>query len=398
MSSLYDMYQGEDDKHVCAKCIHDKYLRKMIRSNLDSNECTYCKRKSKNLIATALCNLVELIFKGIQSEWEHPVDVLGYDSAEGGWLGTVYDTYDLSEYIEKEVQITNPDLLEDIVDFLGDDQWCKRPGDSDFSDELNLSWNYFCELIKYDYRYTFFQIDEKIYLDPDSWGNDAPISPKCFLNTLNSIVKNNKKIIKKFQKGTRLFRVRLFPQKQLRYTVKELGTPPKEYSRTNRMSPAGIPLFYGAFDKDTALQEIYTRRNSDDQYAIIAEFETTTDLEILNLCDIHDTTSLFDLKNQKRRKVMKFLRKFSLEISKEIILDGREHIDYVPTQILTEHFRHIFKRKGKNSLNGILYKSSRISNGINCALFVENKQCIEATDPNNYPSILRLINQTEIKI
>lgn len=50
-----------------------------------------------------------------------------------------------------------------------------------------------------------------------------------------------------------------------------------------------------------------------------------------------------------------FLEDFSKPIGK----DGKEHIDYVPTQIVTEYFRRIFTICDINTLEGIAYKSFR---------------------------------------
>lgn len=64
--------------------------------------------------------------------------------------------------------------------------------------------------------------------------------------------------------------------------------------------------------------------------------------------------SLFDKKNRYARDVIRFLNKFSVKVSSPIERDGREHTEYVPTQMLSEYFRHIFKYK-KHSIDGILY-------------------------------------------
>lgn len=408
MSSLYDMYQESpwmacknlENKFVCERCMQDKYLRKIIRSLLESNECTYCKRKSKKLIGAPLQELIGPIYYGMTTEWEHPNDILGWCKAEGGWLGEdVYDTYELSWFIEDKAEIVNDELIKDIVDCLSDYQWCRDPSGTDFSEDLNISWNYFSSLIKHNYRYTFFQIDEKIYLDPDPWGDEIRISPKQFLHVLSSIIKMNSNMIKKIKQGDRFFRARLFDNNTDKiYTAKELGSPPSEYAKTSRMSPAGIPIFYGALDKDTALKEIIIRKNSNHKFAIVAEFEVLKSLEILNLCNIHNVVSIFDEKKRGLRKATKFLRKFSEEISREIILDGREHIDYVPTQVITEYFRHIYKHKRKESLDGIFYHNARQPNGINCALFIENDQCIDGNENLGGNQVLRIISQERIEL
>jgi hypothetical protein len=92
---------------------------------------------------------------------------------------------------------------------------------------------------------------------------------------------------------------------------------------------------------------------------------------------------------------LKFLHDFSREISSPVEKDGREHIEYVPTQILTEfirvvlgnghpssygyeHFHNLWA--GRESIDGIAYKSSRLASATCYCLFLQNDQCISETD------------------
>lgn len=400
MKTVYDKSLSKnphlDDKKkkfVCLECIHDKYLKKIIQNHLESYECSYCKSKSKKLIAASLQHLVWPIYQGMRTEWVHPEEVLSYSTAEGGYLGAdVYATYDLSWFIQKEADITNMELVDDIIGELNDYYWCEDPGSPNLPEELKISWERFCNAIKHRYRYTFFEIDEKNYFEPESSHYDIGISPQRFLKILSQIIKKDRTKITKIYKGTRIFRARMVSNENVSMKAQDIGTPPKECAKTSRMSPAGIPIFYGARDRETALQEVLVRKNSEYKYAAIAEFETLIDLEVLNLHHTHHEISVFDIKKSRERKVKKFLEQFANEISKDIILDGREHIDYVPTQVLTEYFRYVFKYKKTRYLNGITYKSTRNRDGTNCALFVESDQCIDTMTANEHKNpILKLV-------
>ena len=61
------------------------------------------------------------------------------------------------------------------------------------------------------------------------------------------------------------------------------------------------------------------------------------------------------------------------ELSKEIYEDGREHVEYVPTQILTEYFKYIFYQLTNNQIEGIVYKSSKSEKGKCVVFFMDNK-------------------------
>jgi hypothetical protein len=67
---------------------------------------------------------------------------------------------------------------------------------------------------------------------------------------------------------------------------------------------------------------------------------------------------------------------FIKDFRKPIDRKDRAHIDYVPTQIVTEYFRHIFEYKGHN-VDGIIYPSSKGSGREAVVIFANNEQCLE---------------------
>src|SRR5581483_11054932 len=138
------------------------------------------------------------------------------------------------------------------------------------------------------------------------------ISPKNILDILGKIVNTHKGLITEIPKETEIFRARWFEEKPNinLLTAKLLGTPPQEYAIvTNRMSPSGIPLFYGALNHDTAITE--TVKDETTKYCVVAKFKNIRNLRVLNLCSLPQMPSLFDKKNRYVRDVIRFLRKFS---------------------------------------------------------------------------------------
>ena len=79
--------------------------------------------------------------------------------------------------------------------------------------------------------------------------------------------------------------------------------------------------------------------------------------------------------NAQTANPLQFLYRFRKEIRKPIAKDRKEHIDYVPTQIISEFFRHRFTYNEKN-LNGIIFDSSK-TDGKNMALFVSDHEEVE---------------------
>lgn len=71
----------------------------------------------------------------------------------------------------------------------------------------------------------------------------------------------------------------------------------------------------------------------------------------------------------KRMEALTFLRDFVESISRPVRKDGREHIDYVPSQVVCEYFATQFTIDGDVRLDGIAYPSTVRAGGTNLVLF-----------------------------
>ena len=91
--------------------------------------------------------------------------------------------------------------------------------------------------------------------------------------------------------GTALLRARWEGCEPRWNSPEELGPPPAEKAnQPNRMSPAGIPMFYACDDEDTALKETAAGAG----YFAIGRFETLRAATLLDLTAIPRFPSLFD--------------------------------------------------------------------------------------------------------
>lgn len=158
-----------------------------------------------------------------------------------------------------------------------------------------------------------------------------------------------------------------------------MGPPPRNVANSSsRMSPPGIPMFYGAFDEETALLE--TIRKEGTHTVTTATFETLLPLKVLDLSDLPLVPSLFDPNSRHRRTGIKFLRSFVTDVAKPIDRGGSEQTEYVPTQIVTEYFRHVFRDAKGDPISGIAHPSSRKQGRVCCVLFFENEHCCDKLD------------------
>jgi hypothetical protein len=64
-----------------------------------------------------------------------------------------------------------------------------------------------------------------------------------------------------------------------------------------------------------------------------------------------------------------FLKQFVRSITQPVRHDGREHMEYVPSQIVTEYFRHRYSSDGNARLDGIVYRSAQRKSGRSAVVF-----------------------------
>ena len=126
-------------------------------------------------------------------------------------------------------------------------------------------------------------------------------------------------------------------------------------------------MFYGAFDRETAILEVGTLEK--DEGVTIGSFECCRDLFLIDLSRMTWSDSIFIEEPVARPEDIRFLRAFRDEVSKPVVRDNRIHIEYVPTQVITEYFRHLFR--ADDPVDGIIYPTSLTDAGENAVLFCD---------------------------
>ena len=112
---LNDRHIGKvPDKRVCVKHFEDKHIKKYIRQNYVDGFCDYCQ---KDLKVVELVVLMTFIMAGISNFYEDAANFLGYNSQEGGYLGSIYTPDELiQEFVELEAEPF--EIIEDIVNSI----------------------------------------------------------------------------------------------------------------------------------------------------------------------------------------------------------------------------------------------------------------------------------------
>jgi hypothetical protein len=307
----------------------------------------------------------------IEVEYEDAANSVGYESAEGGYQLSTMDGYELLDEVGVG-WLDNQELNDDLAAEFMDTPWVhKNPYSLTEESARRMSWEGFVELVKHRVRYLQWAPEHE---------DDAEITPPSeMLEALGELFRTHD-LLTVLRAGTELMRVRIHgPGEAPPNTLAGFGPPPIENARfSNRMSPAGVSMFYSALDEATALAETYVRHDGRPAEASIASFRLTEDLALLDLTNLPAVPSIFDGDEQNLdRAAVGFLHEFADDLTKPIAKDGREHIEYVPPQVVTEYVRYRLPQRLGRAVHGILYRSARREGGIGCVLFYAHEDIID---------------------
>lgn len=362
---------GSIDKIVCENCVGDYALKKFVVDNGDKGLCDYCNNEE---VCIDVESLIGKIMDGIRFEYEEAIEGMHIEKGEFKGADT-WDTYDLFHDVLGPDMELNEDLLDDFVKTVSDTTWCeKSPYQLRESEEKASMWDAFSQMVKTRTRYVFFRMPER----------DKNQEEAAFL-ILDHIGNEIKRLglIKLLPTGSKFYRGRMHDKKTKIELAKDLSSPPPEKAKSNRMSAEGISIFYGADSTKTAIAEIY---NSSYRFATTAIFQNLFDIQVIDLTQIAHIPypSLFDEERRDLRESLTFLRELNENLTRPI--ESMESIEYIPAQIAAEYFRFLYTYQGK-SIDGIIYHSSKVEDGVCYALFFDQNQCLESDPKSLFPDL-----------
>ena len=281
---------------------------------------------------------------------------------EGGFIIAPIDTRDVLYSLSVDC---HEDFFEHLVDAFHNDYWVRAAQGHWLTDQesqiLLNSWSGFVEAVKHDTRFHFAAAPINPLAGP------LDLSPGQVLAAIGSVV-DGLQLVRTIAPPTDLFRVRVFPRHNPWIpNATTMAAPPSPLARAGRMNPAGISYFYAAFSAATAIGEVVS---SPPESVALARFSPTRDLTVIDFCDLPPLPSIFDASKVTEYEWIVFLSGFVEEISRPIRKDGREHVEYVPTQVLCEWFAQIFVPAGLTApVDGLIYPSAVVRGGRNIVLF-----------------------------
>jgi hypothetical protein len=289
---------------------------------------------------------MEEIVDAIRFLYERAVEVLPWDGREGGYMGPHQDTpdvvFDLVDDNVIDATIVEQ-VCQGICDSLGYDETWTEFGSDASSDSLEYSWTSFSETVKHRHRFIFGNLSQ---------GGDVEFGVLPFLESLSHYARDEFGLVTEVPRGTKLYRGRLTDDpRTIGRTAKDLGPAPKDQAVAGRFSPAGVPVFYAAADAQTAIAEIAGHDYR--PFAVVGEFEVVRPLRVLDLTRRPELPSVFNRETRVEYRMVRFLGDFADHVSEPVVPNGRQDVEYVPTQVVAEYFRHA----GDSPIDGLVVSS-----------------------------------------
>jgi hypothetical protein len=359
--------------NVCSKHFGDKYLKAFVRSTGTRLLCDVCYE-------TRNCLIIRDIAERIKQDLTREYDALSesdlpYDSEEGTYLfGTPRDT---NELVESEALIAPYEVVEAICQEIDTADWVDKNWMLPRSDYMRYGWQVFQRVVKHRMRFVFFsKQNHRLISERES----DSMHPQDVLQAVGGLIKILKITTSYEPRTLRLYRARQHRPGEAVKTAAALGAPPEERAQANRMSPAGISMFYGAFDSATCLAEVtdYDWKASSVTYGV---FTNQVALRLIDFSLPFDSPSIFNPDYNDKAKYLRegivFLKNFICDLQRAVTKKDL-HIEYVPTQVVCEYLRYMYEG---GQIDGLVYNSVKHPGSRCVVLFVDNTESVDEGRP-----------------
>ncbi len=358
-----DWPDGLDDKFVCTHHFDDPYLNRILHRYAEDGEgkCSYCGCHGE------VCSMQHFME---QVSWKIHMYFDDINNASLLYADSFYDDENevipgfkrVGEYIApKEAEYfestwelmdslglvsDDEDLDNDIESVFSTDEWIERDIlHEDYGRALLNKWQAFVHAVTHARRFTFLATPEFLPLVKGEKGK----SDTDILSSLKTLIVQQK-LVHDIPIGTKFYRARRVSDNTKHYGFNDITAAPDTSATANRMSPAGISMFYASFCEKTAIKECV----GDEKYVLLGEFSTVKTLRVLDLTHIPGPSFWMDNWQENQ-----FLHSFNREVTKKLEAKDKKQLQYIPTQVFTEFLRYMFTDNDGKKLEGMIYGSSK---------------------------------------
>lgn len=356
-------------KQICTRHLPDPVITRFIKSTGEIGACDYCGGNRERKVVY-MDDLGELLEQGLRTLHDDSAQWLGYNGREGGYQGETFNTEDLHElHLEGDVDY---DILGDLAYEIERDTWCEfDPHGDRENDLLKYNWQQFQEVLCHQQRFTIFQTSKVVY-------KKYKLRIADILDDVGKMI-IRLRLIKKLPAGTVIYRCRQHFEEEVISRAGHICSPSLKHAKyANRMSPAGISMFYGAFKKEAAILETVEQKKQFKPLYTVATFRLKHAIEVIDFSAVPPIPSIFDLRKLAHYQWKIFLQNFVADLTRPINKeDDTVHIDYAPTQVVTEYCRYVLSEKKKKVFSGMIYPSSLDKKNKSIVLFYDHEESLE---------------------
>ncbi|SNC74477.1 RES domain-containing protein [Marinobacter sp. es.048] len=346
---------------VCSDCVGDEFLAEVVNTNACATECSYCGISTTSAIAAPFEEIMVHVSSAFFQHFAEPATA-GLPRDSGDWVGEnlIIDTEDA---LLSFGWPCNDDLFQDVCGSFVNDDWVQCANGhwlgSHEHERRHYAWSAFVEKTKHRTRYFFSDSNDTDFIAEDEY------PPQQILRIIGQDIENFD-LLKEIPADTQLFRVRERSSDQSFETLEQMGPPPPTLASAGRMNPPGISYGYFAMERSTAVFEVV---GAPPTGVSIGTFRTVRPLLAVDFTFIPQPPSIFDTDNKLTRDALIFMSEFVASISDPVAKDGKQHIEYVPSQIVSEYLGQILKTSRGRVIDAVIYQSTLNPDGINVVVF-----------------------------
>lgn len=362
------------EREVCAECIGDGYLRKVVKRFGKDSTCLYCHSSSKTIKLENLSKHIRKFFDNyfIYNKNESTQPMFDFMYNAGGSVKFI---------IQKHARV-DKDISTDLQNELKSMSLNRKGANSKPVNIYDEFARYNENQINSQYWDSLWGKLEKTIMEENRMFNSK--AQKILKSVFFDIIKTNDDkyengfTVTEIGPGTSIdnvFRAREFQSEEvLEMALKnpdvELGPPPSKNSTEGRMNARGVSMFYSAISSDIAIAEIRPTVGSN---VIVANFYITRRLKLLNVSKLKSalvTRSRFMPSQKRILEKRKFISSLSRQISAPVMTVDQS-ISYLATQAISDYLSELTY---PTTIDGIIYDSAQkgIESG-NIVLF--HKSC-----------------------
>lgn len=335
---------------VCRKCLPEGSLSDLFKGSRGRRVCSFCNRTDEKG-TIRFDKLAQRVKDCVFGEYaDADAEFTPLDGDGDGYFGGSLDRYSLLV----DVGLGASDAVIDaLAEELPDWSWVKKSLTYVSPEEaIQAGWEDFVAYVEEHLTAPTASIIDDSF-SGELFGVDTfnrHMDAGLVLSAITELVKTLR-LIKSIPRGTALYRCR--DEWVDTPTVQNLGPPPSERAKSNRMSRAGESFFYGAFERITAILEVCTAGE-----VTIGHWRTVRALKVLDLTDLPPVPGFFH-RDPEERHGISFLHGFTQDLRKSVAPRERE-VGYLPSILTAEHFRSHLPQ-----IDGIKYLSAKQGGGTN---------------------------------